>query len=73
MIDLTNETDWISVKDRLPYAQTLVLVLRKEASYHPYVAYLEEDGEWRTVCYSETCLTDNIGWWMPIPNQPALL
>lgn len=63
---------WISVKDRLPKTNEMVLVLVKSKEYVNYhvIAMLMQDGDWDSnddyFCMSD----DEIIYWMPLPEPP---
>ena len=63
-----NQTNWISVKDKLPIVEKDVLVWCKfnDGDSHADIGYLTQSGEFHV--YSASDL--NITYWMPLPDPP---
>lgn len=68
------KTEWISVKDRLPKYNEVVLVYDNWLpSLEPYLNtsnYNEKDGLWYDYLGDENKYSENVTHWMPLPKPP---
>lgn len=66
------EEKWISTKEKLPNPYESVLIHLPGNSPLPTVreGYMTEDGYWISLFFHEAFTTDEVPFWMPLPEPP---
>ena len=75
-IDMLEEQNWISVRDRLPTCNGCYLVWRPHfypSKGMPSICYFDGQNTWHDsygVDFTRALAPDDVSHWMPLPEQP---